>query len=124
MNRDKQIEEMAKAKKCNTCIHNAVCQELENFRDSLGWINTKDEFVCSYYDKASEVAEEIFAELEKEIELALDSNYKVKRDAQDMNDTLVIYAEGKIDCLRGLAYFIAELKKKYPEDNYDTDTEN
>ena len=66
MTKEKQIEEMAKAKKCETCTHNAVCQELEEFRDPLGWINTKDEFVCSYYDngKASEVAREIFEEIE------------------------------------------------------------
>ena len=52
--RDKQIEEMAKAKKCGTCIHNAVCQELEEFRDPLGWISTKGEFICSYYTNCSE----------------------------------------------------------------------
>lgn len=65
--------------------------------------------------KAPDAAKEILAEIEKEIELALDNNYKVKRDAQDMNDTLVIYVEGKIDCLRGLLGFIAELEKEYTE---------
>ena len=67
------------------------------------------------YRKSADVAEEIFAEIEKEIELALDSNYKVKRDAQDDNNSLVMYVEGKIDCLRGLLGFLAELKKKYTE---------
>lgn len=69
MSIDKQIGELEKAKKCNTCIHNAVCQELEEHLDSLGWISTKGEFFCSYYDntgycKASEVARDIFAEIE------------------------------------------------------------
>ena len=61
---NKQIEEMVKAKKCDTCMHNAVCEKLEEFRDSLGWISTQEEFVCSYYDnagyrKASDVAMEV-----------------------------------------------------------------
>ena len=60
----KHIEDMIKAKKCDTCVHNAVCEKLEEFRDSLGWVSTDDEFVCSYYNagyrKASDVAREIF----------------------------------------------------------------
>ena len=67
------------------------------------------------YNAGYRKASEIFEEIEQEIELALDCNYKVKRDAQGDNDTLVIYVDGKIDCLRGLAGFIAELKKKYTE---------
>jgi hypothetical protein len=78
--------------------------------------NIAQELYYKGYCKSTDVTEEIFAEIEKEIELALDSNYKVKRDAQDDNDSLVMYVEGKIDCLRGLLGFIAELKKKYTEE--------
>lgn len=118
MEREKQIEEMAK-------IINKPCFEIMNEAGATDrdcpFPYTCEECAATNlynagYRKASEVAAEIFAEIEKEIELALDSNYKVKRDAQDMNDTLVIYAEGKIDCLRGLLGFIAELKKKYIKD--------
>jgi hypothetical protein len=64
---------------------------------------------------ASDVAREIFEEIDREIEMALKCNYKVKRDAEDDNEGLVPYIDGKIDCLRGLEGFIAELKKKYTE---------
>lgn len=63
-----------------------------------------------------EYASKIFAEIEREIKLALESNYKVKRDAEGDNDGLVVYVDGKIHCLRGIDDFIAELKKKYMED--------
>ena len=62
------IEEIAICnKKCETCRHCGVCQELEDFRDPLVWVNTRGEAVCSYYDKdnASDVAREIFEEIER-----------------------------------------------------------
>lgn len=62
------------------------------------------------------VADDISDAIEEEIELALESNCKVKRDAQGDNDGLVIYVDGKIDCLRGLKDFVDELKKKYTGD--------
>ena len=77
--------------------------------------DTQKTFKEGYIKGVDEVAREIFEEIEREIELALDCNYKVKRDAQDDNEGLVLYVDGKIDCLRGLADFIAELKKKYTE---------
>lgn len=42
---------------CRSCIHSAVCAELEEFRDPLWFINTEDAFICSYYDK--EVTEHV-----------------------------------------------------------------
>ena len=110
MSRDKQIEEMASVlmSKCDSeidCSKKADCD-----------LCRAEHLYEKGYRKASDVAEEIFAEIEKEIKLALDSNYKVKRDAQDDNDSLVMYVEGKIDCLRGLLGFLAELKKKYTEE--------
>lgn len=36
-------------KNCKNCIHSAICDELEEFRDPLWFINTEEEFVCSYY---------------------------------------------------------------------------
>ena len=55
---------------------------------------------CKLANAKTEVAREIFDDIEKEIELAIDSNCKVRRDAQDDNDSLAMYVEGKIDCLR------------------------
>jgi hypothetical protein len=40
---------------CKDCIHYAICEKLEEFRDPLGWVNTKDEFVCSYYHEDADV---------------------------------------------------------------------
>lgn len=98
MNGDKQIEEMAKSKKCQTCIHNAVCQELEEFRDALGWVSTEGEFVCSYYDNAGyRKASEIFEEIE----------YCMSLFEDDDDGYLLKKCE--------FEYFMRELKKKYTE---------
>lgn len=110
MNTEKQISEMART----------ICQ---SNRDGIcGYDRKPCDFNCGNYDEANKFynagyrkASEIFEEIEEEIELALECNYKIKRDAQDDNEGLVIYVDGKIDCLRGLTDFIAELKKKYTE---------
>lgn len=72
------------------------------------------------YRKATEVAEEIFAEIEKEIEEALKSNYKVLPQLEFSNE-LYNSVRGKIDALRGIEGFIAELKNKYTEDKKNAD---
>ena len=78
---------------------------------------------CKEGDKVKRmVAREIFEEIESEIELALESNRKAKREHIDKN-YYCLHAEflsavqGKIDALRGIDDFIAELKKKYTEEN-------
>ena len=118
MSRDKQIEEMAKAQKCNSCIHNAVCEKLEEVRDPLGWVNTEGEFVCSYYDKSTEVAEEIFEEIDgcyvqmlEEVdstieEAILEENHSLARTAKYGKDVMLL----TLDTLR------KRLKKKYTEE--------
>ena len=69
----------------------------------------------------SEVAKEIFEEIEKEIVAALNCNYKrrteyytkeryTKEDGEFINTV-----NGKIDALRGIEGFVEELKKKYTE---------
>ena len=73
----------------------------------------KDALIKNYTGCMKDYVGKIFDEIEQEIKLALESNYKVKRDAQDDNDGLGIYVEGKIHCLRGIDDFISELKKKY-----------
>ena len=64
------------------------------------------------YCKASDVASEIFAEIEQEISAALKSNYKVLPQVID-SDELYHTVQGKISALCGIEGFIAELKKKY-----------
>jgi phosphoribosyl-ATP pyrophosphohydrolase len=58
------------------------------------------------------VAREIFEEIDGEIKLALDSNYKA-RSQVELSDELYHTVNGKISALRGIDDFLAELKKKY-----------
>ena len=63
----------------------------------------------------AEVAREIFEEIEQEINAALQSNYKVLPQIEQ-SESLWNRVNGKIDTLRGIDGFIAELKKKYTEE--------
>lgn len=96
---NKQIEEMAKAKKCNTCIHNAVCEKLEEFRDPLGWVDTEGEFGCSYYEKSTDVAREVIDEI---------NNSLVPREFHYSE-----IATGYFWALCDIRKLLLELKKKY-----------
>lgn len=63
-------------------------------------------------------ASEIFEEIEKEIELALDSNYRAKKEHYNHSvipnyDNFKAMCDGKIYAMRGLLDFMEELKKKY-----------
>lgn len=69
----------------------------------------------------SEVAREIFGEIEAEIVAALESNYHVKSERMkkprlEMTDEFIAHIEGKINALCGMEWFIAELKQKYTEE--------
>lgn len=55
--------------------------------------------------------EKIFEDFIKEIELALDSNYKARNN--NGYGEFGEYVNGKIHALRGIEDFLAELKKKY-----------
>jgi hypothetical protein len=65
----------------------------------------------------AEAIKEFANELYEEIEKALENNYKVKQERLGKlialgiteQDTLLQYIEGKIDCLRGLKWFIKEM---------------
>ena len=121
---NKQIEEMEIAlhesqheydKAWHECFHHkGVRPERENVFYAKYLIEKKG------YRKQEDVAREIFAKLEEEIEPALESNYRAYEkylNAQDSPTLLRI--GGKIDALRGIYCFIEELKKKYEvEDNY------
>ena len=63
----------------------------------------------------SEVAREIFEEIEREINDAAQSNYKVLPLIEE-SEALWNRVNGKIDALRGIGGFIDELKEKYTED--------
>ncbi len=60
----------------------------------------------------TEVAREMFEEIESEIKEALNSNYRARPHIAE-SEELYHIVEGKIAALSGIEDFIAELKKKY-----------
>ena len=103
MSRDKQIEEIASiiAKNEDLCRSATIASAIYN----------------AGYRKASDVAREIFEEIEQEIEAALTSNYNAKQEHYDsryrISTEFIGMVCGKIDALRGMQDFLANLKKKY-----------
>ena len=72
----------------------------------------------SYKIHYENLVRKICCEIEEEIVVALESNYKAKRERLanphiDTADEFVAYCEGKITALRGIEDFIEELKDKY-----------
>ena len=66
----------------------------------------------SYKMHYENLAREIFEEIEQEINAALQSNYKVLPQIEQ-SESLWNRVTGKIDALRGIDSFIAQLKNKY-----------
>lgn len=59
---------------------------------------------------------ELFDEIEQELNAALENNTRAKREHSlltDKYDDVSHYLAGKIDTLRGLLYWLDEIKKKY-----------
>ena len=135
--KDKQIDEMAKI--MNECC-NVYDDQGRHIRNKCGeceeW-SDDNHCCCSYnqkqaealytagYRKASDVAREIFEEIDREICLALESNYKARDHRQmiviahgssTIDREFIEYVSGKIDALRGINDFIAELKNKCTEE--------
>ena len=67
----------------------------------------------------AELAREIFEAIEREITDALKSNYEVRPQIEE-SEALWNNVNGKINALRGIEYFLEELKKKYTEAHDDT----
>jgi hypothetical protein len=115
----KQIEEMAKV--LGEIQEFGINRPRDEERYPVLYPSNKevaDYLISKSYRKASDVAREIFEEIEKEIKLALESNYKayserIKKPIVDMADEFIGWVEGKITALRGIEDFISELKKKY-----------
>lgn len=116
MNRNEQIEEMAR-EICSEYDCIVPCQSCAYY----GYANCRnvwsaEKLYIAGYRKASEVAREIFAEIQAEIKAALDSNYKALPKVE-LSEELWSCVRGRIDCLQGLEDFIEKLKKKYTEVN-------
>ena len=83
--------------------------EVEDLKD------TNEHLAVLLMEAKAEVAREIFEEIEREINDALKNNYTIRVDFED-SDELYHNINGKINALRGIEYFISELKEKYTED--------
>lgn len=109
MNRDKQIEEMAKV------IEQARIKAIDTTNSMNygfgGWY--AKELHNAGYRKASEVAEEIFAEIEKIIDIHYNRHIFGDEDLSDTEQEAVMNFSGDV------TYDIAELKKKYAESEKD-----
>ena len=100
-NRDKQIEEMAKD--LEDVCENKGCNYENGIRDCD---KCRAEWLCELgYRKASDVAREIFAEIEK-----------TAKDAMrfcDRYSVIPMIREAKTSCYKDLLGYITKLKKKY-----------
>ena len=135
MNKEKQIEEIQQfatdLRNVSAKVSAIIMEETHEFLSGNHKYNSLKDFHEAHpkgrnlmeaefltelgYRKTSDVAREIFEEIEKQIEEALKSNYKVLPQLEFSNE-LYNSVRGKIDALRGIEGFIAELKKKYTEE--------
>ena len=111
--------ELARLTYCKNCnsYHGVMCRACA-FDDAMSFI---EDFPEADVAPKSEVARKICCEIEEEIVAALESNYRALKEWDDgrCNDyilEMVNRIKGKIDALRGIEGFIAELKKKYTKE--------
>ena len=102
---------------CEECLHYPICEIMS---DQYG-ISKVYPSQCGYFQNAadvapkSEVAREIFAEIENTINNELQNNHKVLPQVEFSNE-IWNRISGRINALQGIRDFIAELKKKYTGD--------
>ena len=129
LNKDKQInidiavEEMASAVRertvaCNKCEYYKEGSCLKPIdlgcNDNEDILNLCDAIYENGYRKASEVAREIFEEIDKIVLASIEKDEYFRE--QMHTDTDRSYFEGGANSVRKLKWHIAELKKKYTED--------
>ena len=108
------MSDMAKGSICRNCFHSYVCEQFNENKDDN---NTKCHFANGHYVPAADVVpksevEQIFKEIEEEIQESLNSNYRARPHIAE-SEELYHMVEGKITALSGMQDFIAEIKKKY-----------
>lgn len=104
--------------RCTDCIHYEACLRFADLRVIL--CGDKADTKCDTFKPTADVApmaelaREIFEKVKREITDALKSNYEVLPLVEE-SEALWNNANGKINALRGIEYFIEELEKKYLE---------
>ena len=112
---NKQIDEM----------QNTLHQGLKPLKETYGTDELCSILYEAGYRRQSEVAKEIFAEIEKEIKSAIAVNYKARearmnRGYSEIDDNMMSSIWAKINTLRGILDFIEELKETYEVDSDET----
>ena len=110
MNKEKKIEEMAKA----VCHLDRTCDECMTSFECKAMLYAK-RFYNAGYRKASDVAEEIFAEIDEIINKPFIVGFNL---LAPLKQALGEYDNG---IRRDLLYYIAKLKKKHTTKSEDTE---
>ena len=114
MNRDKQIEEMAK----DFCALSLPCEECHLYKNRCHAKKYATRAYNAGYRKTSDVVREIFEELLKDITHGLEIARCTRKKflhSIEKNNIWVYHYDGEIKALEGMECLIAELKKKYTE---------
>lgn len=120
MSRDKQIEEMAKD--LEDVCENRGCNYENGIRDCD---KCRAEWLYELgYRKASDVAREIFEEIEELLNLQAKIVCKTRDKYRETDEPMLSFIamlDGRIYSLRVVEEHIAELKKKYTEGEKEND---
>lgn len=109
--KEAEIEEMAK----DFCAVGMPCEECHLYKNRCHAKKYATRAYNAGYRKASDVAEEIFAEIEQELLSAIDNNLQRMAEQEEANEIWRMCVAKK-NTLCGIYDFIAELKKKYAEE--------
>ena len=103
-------------------MQNTLQQGLKPLKETYGTDELCSILYEAGYRRQSEVAKEIFAKLEREIQDALRQNYAVhqKRIEKCGMDEFAQICSAKIHTLQGILDFIEELKETYEVDSDET----
>lgn len=96
---------------CEKCLHKEVCA----IRDSQEEGEEQALKFCSDFKMESVIAMKVITEIEKTINNELKNNHKVLPQVEFSNE-IWNRISGRINALQGIRDFIAELKKKYTDE--------
>ena len=108
MSRDKQIEEMAKLM-CEDCARDGACRVAKSGEMCDSVLEQAKWLYNAGYRKSTEVAEEIFEEIENTLKAVL---ALLQFSYMDNHQKI----QCKENCYKDMLGYIAELKKKYTEE--------
>lgn len=122
--RHEKVNELAKIISLNSnfCKSRGDCYECPIFKkNTCEYVASAQELYDLGYRKESEVVAEVLSAIHEEIRLALKSNYKARQERIEKHyngmygvyDNFISLVDGKINALRGIQDFLAELEKKY-----------